>query len=578
VEPWRYQFPSVTVTQTHTGDPNYAARFYGDAMNLLYQLKNQMTFRKLGQLKMVRIFTDGTVITAKSIFGMDFLNIDVSRSRVSGTAEPSCTITIVETQNSVPPMRYPGEIKYGEVEGVDYIKTHFSVDLNNCLSCVKDPVWSFLFRFIDPPNIPYSQYTGDPADHVLVSIDGGAYGEVLETGLDSQGKYILWKVYTEGANQNRSGWGYFLLKGEIKDEFGKTICQAQYLIEVECCLKDGLQPVDIYWECGTWTPCESDPLEIYGGALGRVPSHLSYLQLSDCIAKAGGCRFFALPEVGGCPPYEWTLLSGPGSIHEVDTWFREVIYQGEDNYQGCENIMLQVEDRCGSQDLIVISCCDTAEGVTIEYTTLEMQCDGEQSLYVSGGCPPYQWTTSEGTIEPGPSGLSAKFTAPSSNADCAHNPTVTVMDCCGSSTSITINVNCYTGADVAYVQYYWIDTGIGCPGGEPLSLCKNYRLDRATFRCDGVMVAYSAGVSNVNVCSDSFGFACPPVCSKGVPPVSECQDLGVWGKCYDYNGWGCWGCDGCHDFACNGQAWDCRTAGMIAAGCCPINPYTGLPF
>jgi len=80
VDEWMKQYPSVWVTRSHIGDREYANLFYGEGNKLLYQLKNQMKFRDLGQLKMTRLFTDGTVLTASSVFGHDQIIIDVSKS------------------------------------------------------------------------------------------------------------------------------------------------------------------------------------------------------------------------------------------------------------------------------------------------------------------------------------------------------------------------------------------------------------------------------------------------------------------------------------------------------------------
>ena len=73
---WMKQYPSVWVTRKYDGAKEYAKTFYGEGNKLLYQLKNLMTFRNLGQLKMERRFTDGTVIIAKSVFGHDEIYIN----------------------------------------------------------------------------------------------------------------------------------------------------------------------------------------------------------------------------------------------------------------------------------------------------------------------------------------------------------------------------------------------------------------------------------------------------------------------------------------------------------------------
>ncbi len=128
-----YQYPSITVSRTVKGDIDYAARFRGDADNLLYKVKSVMAHDRPGQFSGERHFDDGTVIKAVSIVPvvgdppMDFINIDVSRSTISGEG-CICSITLINAPTIVQPMRYPEQIHAGEVEGVDYIKTYYTVE------------------------------------------------------------------------------------------------------------------------------------------------------------------------------------------------------------------------------------------------------------------------------------------------------------------------------------------------------------------------------------------------------------------------------------------------------------------
>ncbi len=129
----RYQYPSVTVSRKIRGDDlDYAAQFNGEANKLLYELKNLMKFRKLGQLKMTRPFQDGTVITAYSVFGLDFITIDVERAVPSIRIEEQCTVTLLNLPDIVQPMRYPGQIRTDEIAGTDYIKTYYIADVARC--------------------------------------------------------------------------------------------------------------------------------------------------------------------------------------------------------------------------------------------------------------------------------------------------------------------------------------------------------------------------------------------------------------------------------------------------------------
>lgn len=124
---WMKQYPSVWVTRKYDGDKDRAKLFYGEGNKLLYQLKNLMTFRNLGQLKMERSFTDGTVIIAKSVFGHDEVHINcpyVSAEEVVYTPIPLAVIYdrtenkiffdyIPKTESTDPPLR-----KYIDLNGI----------------------------------------------------------------------------------------------------------------------------------------------------------------------------------------------------------------------------------------------------------------------------------------------------------------------------------------------------------------------------------------------------------------------------------------------------------------------------
>jgi hypothetical protein len=547
-------------------------------MNLLYELKNLMTFRKLGQLIMLRKFTDGTKILAKSVYGYDFITINVSGSVFAGgtgttAVEQSCTITIVFLNEYVQPMRNPGEIKDGEEEGIDYVKTYFSFNKANCPACEDEVEWDLTFSYETDEQIDY--YDSEPTNHCVVSQDGGCFGEVIERGSDEDGSYIIWKAFTEGGNQNRSGLGYMQFHAILRNkETQAIVCEFSNTIGVDCCIKDGLQPTDIYWECGTWLPCETDPLEIFGSNLSRVPNTISYLNWSDCAALKGGCPFYAIPEAGGCPPYEWRVLSGPGIIEVTDVLGRSILLSGPaDINSQCDDIWLSATDRCGFIDAIKISCCDFADPLTISYTTLAMSCGGTQTFFAVGGCKPYQWThQGGGSLEDHGNGT-ATYTAPAVNADCGNNATITLMDCCGMSSEIEIAVNCDAGSDIAFVSYQWVNSGAtwACASGTSY----RWRLDKYYWHCDGSLHGSSAGVSNVWMAPGKDPHNGGSLCSSG--PADGCYDDAICGF-FMTDGWGGWGCDGMHGFAASGQVYDCRTAAQKAAGCCPFNPYTGLPM
>src|SRR3989304_6618961 len=134
MDEWRFQYPSTALTRTIKGDKVYAGKFRGEADKLLYELKNQMKFNSLGQHKMTRFFTDGTVITARSVFGQDFVHIDVSVAVQFGL--PKCAITLYDLPDVVKPMKwYVDGIQPSEVEGTDYIKTYYRLNTTDCNDC-----------------------------------------------------------------------------------------------------------------------------------------------------------------------------------------------------------------------------------------------------------------------------------------------------------------------------------------------------------------------------------------------------------------------------------------------------------
>ena len=229
MDSWTYQYPSTILTRSCLGDKEYASRFRGESDVLLYQLKNLMKFRQLGQLKMTRVFMDGTVITARSVFGHDFIEIDTSKSiaiRGVVSEQQTCTITLLDLPSIVQPMKYPGEIHAGEIEGVDYIKVYYTIDVSKCDGCA-DEAWNLCdanvpecdqFRFV-MSGVP--SVVGDTNNHC---IHGSCHAQLISHGIDGVGKYLIFKVFTEWSFADpsamvysRSGLGYMLLKGRIED-------------------------------------------------------------------------------------------------------------------------------------------------------------------------------------------------------------------------------------------------------------------------------------------------------------------------------------------------------------------------
>lgn len=292
MDEWRSQFPGVVITRTDTGDRNYAQQFSGDARKLLYELKNLMKFRHLGQFKMTRLFMDGTVITAWSIFGHDFVNIDVSRVQLTGAGaaiEGTCTITLIDIPLAVPPMKDPlsgflggtWTAPEGDVSGIDYIKTYYSFDVSKCPTC-QDIAWDFLFTYATPIEARhyFNPITNldEPDNHTVYSLSPPAWGEMISHGYDDGGNYIIWKAYTETDEYSRTGLGIMLLKAVISDDKDKIICSQEKKIDVDCCQKGSDdRKVEIWWQ--DFGTCH--PYIFYGDAtICLMPHGVSNADLS----------------------------------------------------------------------------------------------------------------------------------------------------------------------------------------------------------------------------------------------------------------------------------------------------------
>jgi len=590
LDAWRLRYPSAGVSWNLTGDPAYCQKFVGEAKNMLYRLKNRMNIAvpKLKSLQDIRLHNDGTMIIVKSVFGQDFVEIS---GGAAGVGIYSCSITLLNIPETIPPMRNPGEILPEEVEGVDYFKTYYRVDISKCSKCGElfsgDDFSNveLLFEFADPPGIEY--FDGVAENHCIVSADRGCHGEIIDFGRDSGGSYFRWKAYTEGGfidsegepqPFNRSGWGFFLLRASIKAH-KKAICSSQHLIQVDCCERKDLQEAKIYWEKALdlfvkgEDDCQ-DPFEYKGMTLCKTPALFSLTKFLDF----GGGKFYAIPEIGGCPIYLWSF-SGDGSLvpDPLDELKQIATYQLP-AIPGCRDILVSMVDRCNDEPHMVIgTCCNDPEltPLSITYTSLVMGFSESQTLYAVGGCKPYVWSLSGGgTIEPNPDGDSAVYTSPSSNPDCANNANITLTDCCENSATIQIVVT--GGAGVAGYYWEWEKTAEGdCVWG--LHYCV-WRIWRTTLNCDGtnsgpIVNTYPA-YSTLCEAPSSEGSHC------GYPWVggSLCAEDECWGgywRMFETRPIGCVG--GLSGVGYHHEACDCRNAVQKLNGCCLMNPFTGLP-
>ncbi len=628
---WKYRFPSASVRERIVGDRETAEKFRGDANLLLYQVKNAMVPNQLGQLQGTRTYNDGTVITASSVFGQD--EITITTGIVGGN--PSCIIQLYDLPKEIPPMMWynpnnpahelfvktdgqwiitkpNGDI---EIEGTDYIKTYYSASKFGCPSCNpadftigkgdmfgKNPAPSYdgshrpfkyksetsggsliydyegamvphFMGYGPPPNPPIPE---DPLNHVIYSLYGSAGADILLFDFDDGGTYFLWKAYTEWGISlipdwvtfSRTGLGYLLMKGFIKNK-GVILCQSESsIIKVDCCVKNIFDRKVIMWwdsiEGGIagGPTCVDQPFMFYTwGKICEVPALVRNVNILLCGGPGGNSKpIYTIPDIqGGCLPFTWTTDNPKFEIVPSQP-FGEIGYlvyhDCADGMLCTEHVTVHVEDRCETEDSAhFLSCCEQAvfdgnDVPFIGYDLLSMGFEQQQILSAGWGCGPYTWTASHGTIEFSGAGGTALYTSPADNHDCGSNPLITVTDCCGKSGTLQLAVtnNSPGNAFVLCEQIVCVDQ---CTEGDPTA-----------WRGYMHVIWYDCG-GNV------FGEACYQSTGVGIWPC-ECPGAG-WQGCAD-KPW----CANCPGGACGYN--DIRTVEMKEAGCCPINPLTGLPF
>lgn len=516
-------------------------------------------------------------------------------------------------------------------EGTDYLKTYYTYQVQNCPACAidltmdehvyvitEDSKRPFTYQsenadgvsiyfynggvvphymgLIQPP--PYESIPEDPLNHSIYSYTDMCMAEVLGWGEDIGGTYFLWRAYTEWnatlgpefvEEFYRTGLGYMLLQGLIKAG-SKSVCKSlPYIVKVDCCAKDpSLRPVTMWYEILEGLTCNPDwglP-EISFGTMDFCRAYNSTgwgLYQLWAFAYAG---FWMVPEVNkNCGPYIWTI-DGYGQLEQSDQWGNDaaewIPTPGTDPYANpdllCHPIAVSVKDRCEGEDIIYFDTCAAElkaieEGAVpyITYETLGMQGGNSQLLEAWFGYPPWTWICDFGEIiyypEWRPYGDIVSFVAPEVNVGCEHNPTVTCTDCCGVSVSVTFAVNVYTPEASAYNFCTQNVTFCESTPSNPPNPCytppqtpdwhqNQFAIDFywAAWFCNGLL-NFEGSSSQLGCCNE------PP---KGGP---ECDGSCRWLSCPP-------GIGGYLDETYQ----DIRTPDMIANGCCPINPFTGLPF
>lgn len=263
-----------------------------------------------------------------------------------------------------------------------------------------------------------------------------------------------------------------------------------------------------------------------------------------------------------------------GELNDVDIWTAPefvadcgekvtIVFTDKDGRKGCA-IGYPIEgDEC---------CCIGTEEIAIDYDSLLVNCGFSQIFNIAPempGCPPYEWSLEgDGELEISEDGELVTYTAPDSNPDCANKPTIRVEDKCGNQAEITLAISCGGEQQALAVTHF------------ELCECRHYANGGI---CGYDYFGYAAWTTILYDCNGNLLEQCGP--------TRTCEDLS-WAECGAYtltNGQGCFGapqdcwtaqCEcACGNTNCPcDELMDCRTATMKQAGCCPINPETGLPY
>ena len=160
--------------------------------------------------------------------------------------------------------------------------------------------------------------------------------------------------------------------------------------------------------------------------------------------------------------------------------------------------------------------CDCT-GISIGYTTQQMQVNEEQTLSVVGaveGCV-YNWEiTAGGGSLSAATGLSVDYTAPATNPECANNPTIILSVGGNQCDSLAIAVNADSGSAAAYEL-------VECVYQDPY-----WRRRFTGYRCTGVVIGTTIwGYYNTGAECESAtnSYYCPCVHPPGTG-IKDCRD------------------------------------------------------
>lgn len=204
--------------------------------------------------------------------------------------------------------------------------------------------------------------------------------------------------------------------------------------------------------------------------------------------------------------------SSEGALTGVFTFGMPYTIGKQDNVDNITYVNARLDEESNSQMMVVIAktirnnkcsqavmfCQCDCDGISIGYTTQGMSVDEEQVLTAEGaveGCT-YTWAISSGGGElSAETGTSVTYTAPSTNANCASNPTITLS--CGGEVCDTLEIAINAvSSNLAVFVSNTVSYEVAATSENPspnTGLCDNYyvivnaKLTGSWYGCDGAL-------------------------------------------------------------------------------------------
>jgi len=299
--------------------------------------------------------------------------------------------------------------------------------------------------------------------------------------------------------------------------------------------------------CGHWhkeAVVEGSPLGLHQIIIYDCNGCLIPLNMSAPLSWSWGTDCPLFLEGGTGATAIWTVSSGYLILGEDTRTATLVTVAGQPPCYSRieEDIVVTATDRCGTISR-TINYPKTGGSVagTISYTTQQMLVNESQILSVADGevGATYYWSLSGGGAISSDEGGDITYQAPSSNANCSDNPTISLISCGDIIDSLTIAVSAYP-SDMVSVVRTW--SNMDCTEGlHELALCHIWNME---FDCAGNQTNYpycQAGLSTFGGCSECISTSTTG-CSIGGMSMEQALAVGVQ---------------------------DLRAGWQTAGGCCP---------